>query len=887
MTGSTRERNFCKRCEWEFKGAASGRKPFAVPGAEPHYAPDLPFRSEHITLDVAVDPKAKTLKGSVTHRVRVISPGQKRIKLDQIGLKIHETLLSGKPTKHSIDGHTLWIELSTEAPVGESIEFTVNYSLTNSRRGLYFTGPDKDYPNKPYQVWSQGQDEDSRYWFPTFDYPNQKATSEIIATVPKGFTAVSNGALLSKKDEGTSTRFHYRLGTPHVTYLISLAVAEFAAWEDKGPNGLPIQYFVAPGREEDGKRAFSNTPKMIEVFEKKTGVKYPYEKYSQIAVQDFIFGGMENTSATTQTDLTLHDARAHIDFSSDPLVSHELAHQWFGDLLTCRDWSHGWLNEGFATFMERVWIENYTGEGGGVEEAKYYAFQDWKEYLEDDQSHYRRPIVCNTYIEPIDLFDTHLYQKGGLVLNLIRQILGEDLFWKSINLYVTRHRGQNVETLDLIRAIEDATGKNLRRVFDQWIFSAGYPEFELTYSWHDDTKMAEFVIEQKQICGQASVTVDGALTPLFQLPAVLEMTLEGGKKITQKIEICSAKERLFLSMPSKPLMARFDALNSIPKTTKFPRPKEMLLYQLANDPDCMARIEAIQELTKIADPEIIEVIGKAIVEDKFWGVQVEAAKALSDIRSEKAKELLIRGLKTKSPKGRKAVVAALGSYKDADVGTALKPLAEKDESYYVEGEATAAFGTAKGRSVHPLTNSEIDEVEKFLILQTAKNSYRDLIRGGAYRGIVELPGIGRGERPKALDALMAASRKGSPLDARTQSIVALGRIAKTASGSERAKIISHLNVLADEDHFRIRMALLSSLAQAEAPEASAILYKIYSNDLDGRVKRTALSVLGELRTSGTLPESVGTLRQSLEKLEEEHRKLKGMVEELKSAQKQG
>ena len=240
------------------------------------------------------------------------------------------------------------------------------------RRGIYFTGPESAYPNKPYQTWTQGQDEDSRYWFPTFDYPNQKATLEMRVRVPQGFTAVSNGALVAQKTEGAHTHFHYRLGHPIVPYLVSLVVAEFSFWEDAGPRGLPVQYFVAPGREEDGKRAFGNTPQMIEAFEKKLGVPFPYEKYAQTAVQDFIFGGMENASATTQTDRTLHDARAHPDFSSDPLVSHELAHQWFGDLVTCRDWSHGWLNEGFATFMERVWIENATGPGSGAEEAKYY-----------------------------------------------------------------------------------------------------------------------------------------------------------------------------------------------------------------------------------------------------------------------------------------------------------------------------------------------------------------------------------------------------------------------------------------------------------------------------------------------------------------------------------
>jgi aminopeptidase N len=478
------EKQICRRC-----AAHSHRglnKSFSVQGSKPHYAPDRPFRLEHILLDVNVDPKKKTLSGEATQSLLVVAPNQTQVKLDQIGLEIHGATVDGKKAEFEKDDQSVTIQLPKAPKPGSKLELAVKYSLENPRRGIYFTGPDADYPEKPWQVWTQGQDEDSRYWFPGFDYPNQKATSEIIATVPKGFTAVANGKLLSRDEKGGSTRFHYKLGTPHVTYLISLVVAEFVQLDAKGPRGLPVQYFVPKGREEDAKRAFGNTPRMIEAYEKRVGVEYPYEKYAQTAVQDFIFGGMENTSSTTQTDLTLHDARAHIDFSSDPLVSHELAHQWFGDLLTCRDWSHGWLNEGFATFMERVWIENNPGAGGGLDEAKYYSYADLREYMDEDASRYRRPIVCNTYIEPIDLFDAHLYQKGGLVLNLLRHVLGEEPFWQCINAYVTRFREKNVETVDLIRTIEDVTGRNLRRFFDEWVFGTGYPEFSVTYAYIGD-----------------------------------------------------------------------------------------------------------------------------------------------------------------------------------------------------------------------------------------------------------------------------------------------------------------------------------------------------------------------------------------------------------------
>lgn len=871
-------KHLCRHC-----GISSsyfgGRRPFAIPGAQPHYAPDLPFRSEHILLDLDIDPAPKTLKGSVTHRLKAVASGQKWIRFDQIGLSIQSVKVNQKTAEFVKEGHALKVPLSVVPAPGEAVEVAIEYSLSNPRRGIYFTGPDQDYPKKKYQVWTQGQDEDSRYWFPALDYPNQKATSEVIVRVPKGYTAVSNGALLGKSDVGGRTQFHYKLGIPHVTYLITLAVAEFTEWADQGPRGLPVQYFVEPGREDDGKRAFGNTPKMIEAFEKKIGVSYPYEKYSQVAVQDFIFGGMENTSATTQTDLTLHDERAHLDFTSDGLVSHELAHQWFGDLLTCRDWSHGWLNEGFATFMERVWIENDSGPHGGLDEAKYYSYMDMKDHLEEDGKRYRRPIVCNTYIEPIDLFDTHLYQKGGLVLGLIRATLGEDNFWKSIKHYVTKHREQNVETIDLIRAIEETTGRNLRKLFDQWIFSAGFPEFELNYSWNDEKKVAEIVIEQKQTDGQASVVKDGATTPLFQLSAVLELALTGGEVVRHTIEIGEARERVFLPLSAKPVMVRFDPGHTIPKTMKFPRPKEMLLYQLKNDKDVMGRVEAAQELGKIADPEIVRALAESALKDPFWGVQAEVADVLAEIRTDQARDALIAALASPLAKGRREIARALGTFKDDRAAAALKKLAEKDPSYYVEAQATSAWAAAAVGPYLSPTDTRVDEAEKFLIVQLKKSSYREVIRVAALRALGALPGVGTGERPKTLETLLDWSKRGHELDARMGAIDALGKVARSARSSEKRTIFGALNSLADEDSFRIRMALVAALGATESAEAVAILQKIQQIEIDGRVKRNAMMIADALTMSGAVPESVQNLKAALDKLAEEQKKLRGMVEE--------
>jgi aminopeptidase N len=867
------------------------RLPFAISGAVPHYAPDRPFKIEHIRLEITVDPRSKTLVGRAGQSIRVVASKQKWLKLDQVGLEVDEVSVDGIAAKFSVEGQSLLIDLQTERRVGSLLEVSVSYRAPHPKRGIYFTGPDAGDPQKPYQVWTQGQDEDSRHWFPTLDYPNQKATSEIIAHVPSGFTAVSNGALISKREKPDSVEFHYRIGVPHVTYLITLVVAEFSEWSDSGPRGLPVQYFVQKGREEDGKRAFRNTPKMIEEFEKKTGIPYPYEKYSQAAVQDFIFGGMENTSATTQTDLTLHDARASIDFSSDPLVAHELAHQWFGDLVTCRDWSHGWLNEGFATFMERVWVECNPGSGGGFEEAKYYSYQDLKEYLADDQSRYRRPIICNTYIEPIDLFDTHLYQKGGLVIHLIRSILGEDEFWKSIHTYLNRHQGQSVETLDLVRAIEDSTGRNLRQFADEWLLSGGHPEFEVAYQWHEERKLAEWTIEQKQTGGAPWVTKEGVTTRLFHLPVCLEMTLEDGTQVSEKIELGEARERVFLAVPSKPVRVRFDPHFCIPKTMKFPRPKELLLNQLLKDPDCMGRIEAAQELGRIADPSIVKALGQAALSDPFWGVQAEVASVLAEVRTELARDQLIAALSARHPKARRAIVVALGTYSDEKVAQVLSKYSLSDESYFVEADAIYAWSQSRFKylALQPLSRNPdllreeeskvLTEVENFLMSRLSQPSYRDVIRVSAIQGISRVPGVGSGERPQLLQTLISLTRPGHSGDVRSAAVRALGFVLRSARVPEKMQIIGILSRLSDEDNFRLRAQMVVSLEGSGCSEAIPILERIGELDSDGRVKRAAHVAVDSLIVAQKSPDSIQQLKSTLEKLEEDYKKFRSKVEE--------
>src|SRR5215471_16749297 len=400
-------------------------RPFVLPGARPRYAPDRAFDVTHIRLDIALDFERRSVSGTATLRLTPIGAAQEArpLALDAVEMEILSVAVAGSPAAFDYDGE----KLRARVPADGASEVAVTYRAS-PRRGLYFIGPDAAYPDKPLQVWSQGQDEDNRHWFPCFDVPHEKATTELIVTVPDGMIAISNGRLLERRGQ----TFHFQLDeVAHSPYLVTLAAGAFAELRDQWED-VTVQYFVPPGREEDARRALSRTPAMIGFFSKFLGVRYPYRSYAQVCVHDFIFGGMENTTATTLTVDTLHDARAHLDYPSEPLVAHELAHQWFGDLLTCRDWSEGWLNEGFATYLEELWHEHAEG----TDEFDRRRAEALERYLREDSDRYRRPIVTRTWDEPLEIFDSHLYEKGALVLHMLRRRLGDDAFRAALSHYL-------------------------------------------------------------------------------------------------------------------------------------------------------------------------------------------------------------------------------------------------------------------------------------------------------------------------------------------------------------------------------------------------------------------------------------------------------------------
>lgn len=647
----------------------------------PKYAPDRTCDVEHLKIDLTVDLPAQRIEAVCTQRLRAAYGPIRSITLDAVDLLIHSV--------ESSDGHEIPFTLTDRKltvrfpdPVVDTCSIVIRYSVDHPVLGLYFHGPTPDHPSATWQMWSQGEDEEARYWIPCHDAPNEKMTTEMVVTVDERFTVISNGALLQERLNGNGSKtWHFLESIPHTTYLITLVIGEFVRLADEW-RGIPVEYFVEPGREEEARRSFGKTARMMEFFSERFGCPYPYEKYAQVAIRHFHFGGMENTSATSQADATLHDRRAALNVSSDELVAHELVHQWFGDLLTCKSWAHAWLNEGFATYFEALWKEEDLGRS----EFEYEMISNAAAYMAEP---YRRPIVSNRYAFPHDLFDMHLYPKGGWVLHMLRRKLGDDLFWKAIRLYVRRHEKGCVETIDLIRALEDATGKNLEGFFDQWVMCPGHPEIEGAMTWDDDDRRVVVALKQIQ-------APDAGIPSAFHIPITVECMLPDGAVLRETFAMEQREQTFYLRVDKKPLWCVLDPDQGVLCTWKVERPFEWLEATLLGahaHRSVGVRADAVRQAAEKPGHKAVNLLGTVLREDPFWGVQAQAAQTLGTIRTSRSFGFLAANLDVPNAKARAAVVAALGGFRSEEAAEVLVSLLERgDDSYFVLGSAAQSLG---------------------------------------------------------------------------------------------------------------------------------------------------------------------------------------------------
>lgn len=515
----------------------------------------------HTRLDVRFDWQKHYMYGEATISMKPHFYPSKVIYLNARGMEIKRVaLISSRDTGNlsfSYSNDTITINLDKELTRQETITLYINYiskpdelmniggsAAISSDKGLYFINADGKIKDKPREIWTQGETQSNSVWFPTIDVPNQKSTEEINITIGNNFKTLSNGLLIKSIQHTDNTRTDYwKMDLPHSPYLFMMAIGEYAIVKDKWRD-RDVNYYVEPKYEADARAIFGNTPEMIEFFSKTLGVDYAWPKYSQVVARDYVSGAMENTSATLHGEFLQQTKRELLDGTNEDIISHELFHQWFGDLTTCESWSNLPLNESFATYGEYLWNEYKYGR----DVADIGLESDLKSYL--DESKMKQEHLIRFYYENReDMFDRHSYAKGGTILHMLRKYVGDDAFFASLKLYLQKNSFKTAEVHDLRLAFEETTGEDLNWFFNQWFLNQGHPSLNINYNWDASIMNQEIVVEQLQ---------DLSTTPLYKLPIDIDFYFST-YKVRERIVLTDKKQNFKFRFPEKPLAVNFDA----------------------------------------------------------------------------------------------------------------------------------------------------------------------------------------------------------------------------------------------------------------------------------------------------------------------------------------
>lgn len=783
------------------------------------------FDMLHIALKLSFDWDKEIVFGEATLEMKSLFGGVSTIELDATKFNVKSVKLAkGSNLKHEVTDEKIIVKLDRTYKAYEGITLVIEYSA-QPKLGLTFVKPSNTDPKRPYQIWTQGETITNREWFPCYDFPNDKATSETFITVDDKYTVISNGELIEIKEDKTNSKkiYHWKMDYPFSSYLLSFVVGEFAELKQEA-NGVPVFHYVQREQLENARRSFASVPEMMKFFADKIGHPYPYKKYAEIMVYEFP-GGMENITATNMTDSSLRDERAMLD-NSDGLSAHELAHQWFGNLLTCNDWSELWLNEGFANFMDAVWL----GHSKGEEEYLRDVLSAKTEVIQRYKQGNHRPISTKRFYHPDDLFDENSYARPQVIIHYLHHLLGEEAFWKAINHYITVNRQRGLVTgKDLSRAIEDVTGQNLDWFFDQWVYKLGQPELELTSDYDEKKKQLKLTIKQLQKKDPDRPWFE--VSEAYRLPVDVAITTHKGTQI-HKVVIDKREQSLFFPIDEKPLIINFDRGNYILKTIKFVRTTDELVYQLLSDEDLTGRIRAAEELKNTVSEAGILALAKAIKEDKSSLVRLEAIKSLENAKNEQVKDILIRTvLNDKSWQVREAAIRLLGDLKSKELFQTFKKVIDTDLSYKVISAAANSLG---------LIGSE--EAINVLLELSEKESWQDTLAHSA------LEGLGHTQDKRVLAVALKYASPGNSRYIRSLAVSLLG--AKAKDNKDALDLIS----LALEDKsVSLNYSAVAALSEMNDKNTLELIEKFCKKaNLDPNLQTYAEQVVNQLKqkTSG-------------------------------------
>lgn len=621
----------------------------------------------HISLDLALDIPRGMVSGKAVYRLVPLSDNFRRIRLHTRSTEVHRVILKDKTPDYRIESGTLLIDLPTIYSSKDTIEFQIEYS-SKPERGIYFFSPDEKYPSKPLQAWTQGQGENNRHWYPAYDLPDDKLTTELKIKVPKELKVIGIGELVSIENKGEFSTYYWKMDKPHSNYLNSFIAGEFSTKKEKFMD-VSIEYNVPKKYFNTLEYYFGKTPKMIGFFSGFV-VPYPYSRYAQTTVWDFEYGGMENITSTTMNQRMLHDEFAWPNYSAEDLVAHELAHQWFGDYLTCKTWDHIWLNEGFATFFNNLW-EEYENDPTHYLWAMNGSQTAAKAESDKDTSTYSDSLITNKI--PAELKDGRAYSRGASILHTLRWILGDETFKRGLKNYVMKFAHNSVVTDDFKVTMEKSTGADLTNFFNEWVYSPGYPVFSIENGYNPASGSFDVTVSQK------SSHKNGPAFYHIGLP----LRIYAGKQIIDTLLQLNGNVNKF----SIPVNAAVDLavynrftqlLCSIETNYGF----DELVYMLRYEDDVILKAYAIDKLKsfgKDATPELVS----AFKREKFYGLKIKLIEALSVIKDDSTSETIIAALNDADARVRESAAMALENVNTNGINTIINEHLECEKNYYV------------------------------------------------------------------------------------------------------------------------------------------------------------------------------------------------------------
>ncbi len=670
----------------------------------------------HYRVSLTFDLDRKIFWGENRISLTPLSDGIDRCVLDAEDLVIESVSDEyGEELSYVLGDTNFTIVFPQAVTYGDTIVLSVAYRGEGSREGFFFDDANDDHPQ---MVSTDSWPDEAHHWIPLYDYPNDRVTHELIITVPEGNKVLSNGRLVgvAEAEGGGSTTWHWAQDLPLATYLFMLAIGPFEVIRDS-LGTLPVNYWVYPDDVEDARWIFTKTPRMIQYYSELFDYPYPWSKYDQVTTPH-VGGGAEATSATILGDGVIHNRRAEQDFSWERIIAHEIAHQWWGDLITLREWSHTWMNESFGTYSDYLWTRHEFGE----DEGAWALLGKKNAYLREAHTRYIRPIVFNRYERPHDNFDSHTYPKGAVILHQLRFLLGEESFFRVLSVFLHKYAFQPVDTHDFMKTVKEVTGQNMDWFFEQYVLSPGHPVFEISSSWNEGDGVVHLSVAQVQERNHG--------VPIYRMPVQIGIVTESGKRV-ETVGLESERDSFAFVSAEEPLLVRFDEGNWLLKEWTYEKSVDELLYQARND-DVIGREWAVRQLESFGSEIRVEnVLRAAATEDRFWAVRVAALETIAAINESSSVEFFQNAATDPSSRVRRVAIQVLGERNDRDLVSYFLGRFEADDSYLVQAEAVRAIGRSGGAN-------QLD----FLRRVSEMPSPRDVLARAAEWAIGEIEGRG-------------------------------------------------------------------------------------------------------------------------------------------------